>query len=48
MVVFSDKTKLPIQIGTVSWSDGCAEPGNPGVFGKVAAAREWIFRQTGI
>ena len=31
-----------MQIGVVSFGDGCAKAGSPGVYAEVAALRTWI------
>ncbi|EDS27175.1 trypsin-1 [Culex quinquefasciatus] len=35
-------------VGVVSWSRGCAQPGYPTVYGRVAAVRDWIEENSGI
>lgn len=48
LVAFENGTKKPIQIGIVSWGNGCALPHFPGVYARVIAAREWIHQYTNL
>ncbi|XP_065336417.1 trypsin-1-like [Cloeon dipterum] len=37
-----------VVVGLVSWANGCATPGYPTVYNRVAYYRDWITQQTGV
>ncbi|XP_059474617.1 trypsin-1-like, partial [Neocloeon triangulifer] len=37
-----------VVVGLVSWASGCATPGYPTVYNRVAYYRDWINQQTGV
>lgn len=46
-LVALDKFACPVQVGLVSWADGCGKANRPTVYTRVSAYKDWIETHTG-
>ena len=47
LIVRHGNSSRYVQVGVVSWGDGCAEPGIPGIYTRVSKYIDWIQSHTG-
>jgi secreted trypsin-like serine protease len=47
LIYYHNDTQQYFEYGIVSWGQGCAEAGHPGIYSRVTAYCDWIETTTG-